>query len=148
MGMCKSCGEVFNTTNMEDGFCKECIANNKNRLSKENKEDCKSSFVILENKDKNNIKKIPLGMSWTTLFFWFFVPLLRGDLVSFLFMLLISGFLFITLTETIIGSIVSLIIMLIISFTYNGRYIKKLLKKGFMPKNKCYEELLKRQGLL
>jgi hypothetical protein len=24
MGMCKGCGEVFNTNDMVDGYCKDC----------------------------------------------------------------------------------------------------------------------------
>ena len=77
--------------------------------------------LILEDKNKV-IKKAPIGYSWTTLFFWFFVPLIRGAYLH-------------TIVILLIGAITSLIAWLIIfPFLYNKIYLESLIKKGFKPK--------------
>jgi len=76
--------------------------------------------VNLKHKDSGALKKVKLGPSWTTLFFGFFVPLIRGDAKWFLIMLLLD--------------VVSVwLASLILTFTYNKTYIHGLLEKGFVP---------------
>lgn len=77
------------------------------------------STLILE---RNGIKKMcPVGFSWTTFFFAFFVPLLRGDAVMTALMIL-------TLILTI--PLFSLPFY-IWCFVYNKVYIKRLISDGY-----------------
>ena len=67
------------------------------------------------------------GFSWTTLFFGFFVPLLRGDLKWFFIMFITNAIVgFVTIG---FGLIVPWIVFAAI---YNGRYISDLGKKGYI----------------
>ena len=93
-------------------------------------------------------KKGFLGFSWTSFFFGFFVPLIRGDFKWFL--IFISPYLVIviltlfslttrTYNEDIVNvfAIFSLILRLLTSlvfpFIYNSFYTKDLLKRGYLP---------------
>jgi hypothetical protein len=71
--------------------------------------------------------KCKKGFSWTTLFFSFFVPLLRGDLKWFFVMLI---------TNVIVGFFTFgfglIITWIIFAVIYNGRYISDLGKKGYL----------------
>lgn len=85
------------------------------------------------------IKKAPLGFSWTTFFFGGWVPLFRQDWV-FGIILLIVGI----ITYGVAG--------VVASFIYNNFYIKRLLEKGYkihsLPPG-ITEEMVKNQlGLL
>ncbi len=53
MGMCKGCKEVFNTNDMIDGYCKECLGKPNNEASIESKESKYQSI----NTNQNNIEK-------------------------------------------------------------------------------------------
>lgn len=63
-------------------------------------------------------KEAPVGFSWTTLFFGFFVPLLRKDLKWFAIMLIAQIF---TLGISV----------LVFPFIYNKLYIKSLISEGY-----------------
>lgn len=64
------------------------------------------------------IKKVPLGYSWTVLFFGPFPPLLRGD--------------FLWAIGLFIGNILSYgIVGLVCSFLYNKAYARSLFDKGY-----------------
>lgn len=63
-------------------------------------------------------KEAPVGFSWTTLFFGFFVPLLRKDLKWFAIMLIAQIF---TLGISV----------LVFPFIYNKIYIKSLISEGY-----------------
>ena len=93
-------------------------------------------------------KKGFIGFSWTSFFFGFFVPLIRGDFKWFL--IFISPYLVIviltlfslttrTYNEDIVNvfAIFSLILRLLTSlvfpFIYNSFYTKDLLKRGYLP---------------
>lgn len=64
------------------------------------------------------LKKAPIGFSWTMLFFGFFVPLIRGD---YLWAVILLGL-------NIITSGVAAIVM---AFFYNRMYLKGLFEKGY-----------------
>lgn len=64
------------------------------------------------------IKNAPVGYSWTTLLFGFFVPLLRGHWVGAVFILALSMFIF-------------LFAGVVMSFIYNKMYIKHLIGEGY-----------------
>jgi len=71
--------------------------------------------------------KCKKGFSWTTLFFSFFVPLLRGDLKWFFIILITNAI--VTILTAWLGTIVPWIIF---AFIYNKRYISDLGKKGYL----------------
>jgi hypothetical protein len=74
------------------------------------------------------VKTVPTGFSWTTLFFGFFVPLFRGDILWAAIML-------------IVGIVTAGISVIIFPFFYNKVYIDSLLKKGYSYKTKTHYSL-------
>lgn len=78
--------------------------------------------------DSGVTKEVKYGFSWTTFFFGFIVPLVRGDIKWALIMLAIS--IVVGVPTLGIGACVSGIIF---SFLYNKIYIKELLVKGYKP---------------
>lgn len=68
------------------------------------------------------VKTAPVGFSWTTLFFGFFVPLLRGDWMWAAIILVANIF------SYGLASIV-------FAFVYNKIYMKSLFSKGFYIHN-------------
>ncbi|MBR4316708.1 MAG: hypothetical protein IKP65_07090 [Alphaproteobacteria bacterium] len=68
------------------------------------------------------LKNCTLGFSWTTLFFVFFVPLFRGDIIFASIML--------------ISTLIIPFLWIIFPFIYNKYYIKSLLEKGYYPADK------------
>ena len=78
--------------------------------------------VTFENKKTNQIKEVPVGFSWTHLFFGFLVPLFRSDWKF--------GLIFFVLTWITVGMYV-----LVTSFFYNKLYAEDLIKEGFKLKN-------------
>ncbi len=77
-------------------------------------------MVTLKNPLTGVVVKAPTGFSWTTLFFGFFVPLLRGNYGYAGICLICSMFTF--------G-----ISNLVFSFLINKHHIKHLLTKGYKP---------------
>lgn len=73
-------------------------------------------------------KKVKLGFSWTTFFFGFLVPLVRGDFKWFIILFLLDAVF--GIPSSGIGSF---IINIIFSFNYNKYYIQELYKKGYYP---------------
>lgn len=70
----------------------------------------------------NTVKKVSTGFSWKSLMFGVFYPMSRGDYKGMLIQFAIC---FITHGAA----------WLIIPFTYNRVYIKRLLRKGYKPKD-------------
>lgn len=64
------------------------------------------------------VKKAPVGFSWTMFLFGFFVPLLRADWVWFVVML-------------VLGLLFWWIPAVVIAFFYNKIYLKSLFDKGY-----------------
>ena len=85
-------------------------------------------------KDNGALKAAPWGFSVTTFFFGPFVPLFRGDFLYFILML-IAMF----CTWGISG--------LIFPFFYNKLYVKRLIKKGYMPADEFSEGILRQKGI-
>ena len=63
-------------------------------------------------------KTVPVGFSWTVLFWGFIPPLFRGDWLWALILLVLNG---------LVGPIASIIV----AFFYNKIYIKTLVKRGY-----------------
>ena len=92
-----------------------------------------AQMLVLE---KNGIqKKSFVGFSWTTFFFGFFVPLIRGDIKWFLIMLILS-FLSFGLAQ------------FILCFLYNKFYTVNLLEKGYSPSDEFSRSILKIKGII
>lgn len=91
------------------------------------------------------VKRVKLGFSWTTFFFGFFVPLVRGDFKWFLIMLF-SGAVFANLTHRLESSYWNLAFMLGWAIFYNRLYIKDLLTRGWRPLS-AYDAKLIAQSL-
>lgn len=86
--------------------------------------------------EKNGISKIvPVGFSWTTLFFGFFVPLFRGDVIWFVIML--------ALTILSLG-----FIQFILCFFYNRIYTSKYINDGWRPADDFSYNILRTKGLI
>lgn len=86
--------------------------------------------------EKNGISKmVPVGFSWTTLFFGFFVPLFRGDFIWFIIMLI--------LTAMSLG-----IINFILCFFYNRIYVSKFINDGWRPADDYSANILKSKGII
>jgi hypothetical protein len=85
------------------------------------------------------IKEVPLGFSWTTLFFGFFPSLIRGDYMMFVVILLLQ-----LITSGISG--------IVFAFIYNKMYAKSLLMKGWqvshLPVPMTEEKLAQALGLV
>lgn len=78
--------------------------------------------IFFENPHTGAKKDAPVGFSWTTFFFGFFVPLVRGDWKWALLMILLAIF---TLGFAMIYS----------WFAYNKHYIKDLIGHGYKAKS-------------
>ena len=79
--------------------------------------------------DIGQVKKCKVGFCWTGLFFGIFVPLLRGDWIGLLIML-------------IVDIITFSIAWLVWPFMYNRKYINRMLEKGYYPSNKRDYDIL------
>ena len=79
--------------------------------------------VTLKNPSTGLMKQGFYGYSWTYLFFGFFVPLFRGELVVGALHLLFTFF---------TGGLWQLIV----SFLYNNQYMTRMLEKGYVLNDK------------
>lgn len=75
------------------------------------------------------VKVAPLGFSWTTLFFGFWVPLFRKDWLGFLVMFI--GMPLFTIITFGYGGL----LWFVIPFLYNKNYVNRLLKQGYQPQS-------------
>lgn len=78
-------------------------------------------------------KEIKVGYSWTTLFFGFWIPAIRGQWSDFAIMLIS--------TAPTLG-----ILPLVWTFKINKRYCQMLMEKGYKPATAEYSEVLTRNG--
>ncbi len=118
------------------------------------------------------IKKGLVGFSWTTLFFGFFVPIIRGD-ARWAIIMLISFCCYVSMVGAIIDgmfpdidkipdnnpilSLVSLVVSLGILFIninimfaiiYNKQYTTELLESGYEPANEYSRDILQSRGMI
>ncbi len=122
-------------------------------------------------KKGNLIKKGFVGFSWTTLFFNFWVPVIRGDarwaIVMFIFLFCYSFVVVVTIggmfadtsdidkipDNELIGiflivSLGSIIIDIIFAFTYNKQYTTRLLESGYEPTDEYSRGILRARGMI
>lgn len=97
-------------------------------------------------------REVKLGFSWTTLFFGFFVPFVRGDLkwggillaVELLAVIsssLIEVEMFVIL-PALVFAIMNIVMHVYMGFNYNRIFIKELLEKGYKPTKEKDEEAM------
>lgn len=71
-------------------------------------------------------RKAPVGFSWTSFFFGWFVPLFRADWKNFAIWLGIS-----VLIGIVTAGIGTFVVAIVQSFVYNNWYIRDLVKNGY-----------------
>nr|WRE04256.1 HrgC protein [Helicobacter pylori] len=82
-----------------------------------------------------SLKKGLVGFSWTTLFFGFFVPIIRGDARWAIVMVVVTLFTF------VLSNIV-------FAFIYNKQYTTKLLESGYEPTDEYSRGILRSRGMI
>ncbi len=121
-------------------------------------------------KKDNLIKKGFVGFSWTTLFFGFLVPIIRGDVrwaivmfislccYYFLVGAIIDGMfpdidkipdddLIVIFLVVFLGNIIN-IVNIIIAFVYNKHYTAKLLEDGYEPADEYSRGILQSRDMI
>ncbi|GAA7518359.1 hypothetical protein MMM110_06190 [Helicobacter pylori] len=121
-------------------------------------------------KKDNLIKKGFVGFSWTTLFFGFLVPIIRGDVrwaivmfislccYYFLVGAIIDGMfpdidkipdddLIVIFLVVFLGNIIN-IVNIIIAFVYNKHYTAKLLEDGHEPADEYSRGILRSRDMI
>ena len=78
-----------------------------------------ATTISLKNTVTGEIRPAPVGFSWTSLFFGFFVPMFRGDITYFFGILVLN--VIVAFATLGIGNIV---VWLFQGFTYNKRWIR------------------------
>ncbi len=97
--------------------------------------------VRLEN-TSGQIKEVKVGFSWTTLFFFFFVPLFRKDWKWLGIMIgsIIAGLILTAIIN--VDTSISLGLNIAFAVLYNNFYINDLLAKGWKPASEVDEKIL------
>ncbi|GAA8828383.1 hypothetical protein HpRN133_11810 [Helicobacter pylori] len=121
-------------------------------------------------KKDNLIKKGFVGFSWTTLFFGFLVPIIRGDVrwaivmfislccYYFLVGAIIDGMfpdidkipdddLIVIFLVVFLGNMIN-IVNIIIAFVYNKHYTAKLLEDGYEPADEYSRGILRSRDMI
>ncbi len=86
-------------------------------------------------KKDNLIKKGLVGFSWTTFFFGFFVPIIRGDARWAIVMVVAALFTF-GLSN------------IVFAFIYNKQYTTRLLESGYEPADEYSRGILRSRGMI
>lgn len=96
------------------------------------------STLIMENQTTGELVRAPVGWSWTSLFFGFFVPFFRQDWLG--------GFVSLILTIFVAGAV-----NIVMAFMYNRYYIGAKVKEGFVvtgaESTYSYAELEQKVGI-
>jgi phosphotransferase system glucose/maltose/N-acetylglucosamine-specific IIC component len=95
------------------------------------------SVITLKN-DVGVVRKVPIGFSWTMLFFGPLVPLFRGDIKWTILYLLVV---LVTLPFYGVGC-------LILPFIYNKRYVIGLFERGYKPADEESRKILVAKGII
>lgn len=93
-------------------------------------------FVNLINNYTGKRIEAKIGFSWTTFFFGSLAPLFRGDFFWFFILLIIDFASFGILTRVIF------------CWIYNGIYLRKQLRNGFVPADTTSAQILRQKGYM
>lgn len=85
--------------------------------------------AFLENPRTGQLRKAPVGFSWTMLFFGFFPPMIRGDW-KWVGIVLGGGLLLAVISAGILGWVPSLVG----AFIWNKHYLRSLVNDGYQLK--------------
>lgn len=91
-------------------------------------------IVTLVNGD-GQLRTAKVGFSWTVFFFGFLVPICRGD-VKWTVIMFLASVLTVFLAQ------------IVLSFMYNGIYIRELLNKGYRPEDEYSRAVLVAKGYM
>ena len=91
--------------------------------------------AMLRHSQSGMVKDVPLGFSWTTLFFGIFPALFRGDLKNAGIMFLVAIFTF--------G-----LSWFVFAFLYNKMYVNDLVTKGWGPADEYAVHALNSKGIM
>ena len=94
-----------------------------------------SAKVVLKHSTSSLLKEAPLGFSWTTLFFFFFPALVRGDIKW-------------GIIQFVVSCLTVGISCLVFPFIYNKIYVRGLLEKGYLPADEGGSNLLASRGIM
>ncbi len=94
----------------------------------------KTMRAMMKHSQSGALKDVPLGFSWTTLFFGIFPALFRGDFKNAIIMLIVAIF---SLGWS----------WLIMPFFYNKMYVNDLVAKGWMPADEMSSNTLRTKGI-
>lgn len=97
--------------------------------------------VIL--KKDGQVKMGYVGISWTVLFFGFFVPIFRKD-----YMVALGIFFISILLGAVTTGLGSIVFNIIIGFVYNKFYTTNLIKKGYKPEYEDGKKLLDKYKII
>lgn len=86
--------------------------------------------AYLENPRTGQIRKAPIGFSWTMFLFGFFPPMFRGDWKWFA-IIFVSGFFMALISFGLLGWLPGLIG----AFIWNRSYLETLVQDGFLLKS-------------
>lgn len=100
-----------------------------------------ATYITLIN-EHSQFRRCKIGYSWTSLFFFYLVPLFRGDFKNF-----VKQFIVFTILHKI-SSTLFFIAVICNAGIYNTTYIKNLIAKGYRPCDEESESLLKEKEII
>ena len=98
-------------------------------------------MIELENSYGHRVQ-VKVGFSFTTLFWGWWVPLLRKDMQGFLVMLVVQTLLALVYAPIVLASSVAFAVF------YNEMHIKGLMSKGYVPATHDAHQFLKTKGII
>ena len=98
--------------------------------------------TTFKNVAPGEMRIVPIGFLWTSLFFGIFVPLIQNDGRRFWGWL----FLYVGLGLITLGFMIP-ILCIVQAFTYNKTFIRRLSEQGFKPADESSTNLAKAHGV-
>ena len=105
--------------------------------------------VTIRNAQSGLVKSVPLGFSWTTLFFGGFPALFRGDL-KWAAIMWVAGAGGVTIAIFTLGGLFFLpwVFWMVFAIIYNRRFLQERLEEGYVPSDEHVRMLLMSKGIM